>query len=60
MPVSWWIWVLGTWAVLGGGVAVWFARALTEVEQQERRAPDASPGSPLRDDGPGPAQRGTG
>jgi hypothetical protein len=35
--MAWWGWVLLTWAVLGGGVIVWFGRALPLVEADERR-----------------------
>ena len=55
--MSWWVWVLGTWAVVGGGVGVWLAAALTETERQERRAVDASAGSPPLDDRTGRTDR---
>jgi hypothetical protein len=51
----WWAWVLIWWIVVGGGVAVWFARAMAEVERQEQQ-----PGRPEDDRGgrPGPPGRG--
>jgi hypothetical protein len=45
--MSWWIWVLGTWAVVGGGIAFWFGQAMSEAGRLDRSSRADTP----RDDG---------
>ena len=46
----WWTWVLITWAVLGGGVALWCSKALSLVEGPERRRLDGTSCATCRHD----------
>jgi hypothetical protein len=38
--MCWWAWVMIAWTILGGGVAVWFSKALSLVEARERQSDD--------------------